>query len=188
MESDKSQYRASVLQVSDNANKATLVSFPAATDDYRYLRKRASMLCAAFNAQPIDVSQEERNQAWKACVLVLLSFREEETLTLSPSIVDPSNKKNATECPLIKGPIYTDYGVNLHVHPTSFINRDCYIADSPEIDIRIGANTLISIGVRLLGVTHPVDWRERQGRKGPSLAGDVTIGNDCFIGCGAIVL
>ena len=44
--------------------KASLTPFPAANDDYRYLRKRATILCAAFNAQPLDVSDEERAQAW----------------------------------------------------------------------------------------------------------------------------
>ena len=44
--------------------KKSLTSFPAANDDYRYLRKRATILCAAFNAQPLDVSEEERAQAW----------------------------------------------------------------------------------------------------------------------------
>ena len=42
--------------------------FPAANDDYRYLRKRATILCAAFNAQPLDVSNKERAQAWNEYV------------------------------------------------------------------------------------------------------------------------
>lgn len=89
---------------------------------------------------------------------------------------------------MIKGPIHIDYGTNIDIHHTCFINRDSVIVDSPEIDISIGANTLIGTGVRLLGVTHPIDWGERQGRQGPSLAGNVSTGNDCFIGCGVIVL
>lgn len=45
-------------------HEKSLTSFPAADDDYRYLRKRAAILCAAFNAQPLDVSYEDRAQAW----------------------------------------------------------------------------------------------------------------------------
>lgn len=45
-----------------------LTSFPAANDDYRYLRKRASILCAAFSAQPLDVSDTQRTRAWNEYV------------------------------------------------------------------------------------------------------------------------
>jgi len=51
-------------QINHHGPKGLLTPFPAANDDYRYLRKRATILCAAFNAQPLDVSDEERAQAW----------------------------------------------------------------------------------------------------------------------------
>jgi maltose O-acetyltransferase len=89
---------------------------------------------------------------------------------------------------MIKSPIRIDYGTNVHIHPSCFINWDCYIADSPDCTIAIGKDTIIGVSSRILGVTHPVDWRERRGRYGPSLAGDVKIGNDCFIGAGVTVL
>lgn len=90
--------------------------------------------------------------------------------------------------PLVKGPIHIDYGINVHIHPSCFVNRDCYILDTPESEISIGENTIVGVGARLLGVTHPVDWRERQGRYGVSLAEDVRIGKDCFLGAGVTVL
>lgn len=89
---------------------------------------------------------------------------------------------------MIKGPIHIDYGTNVYIHASCFINRDCYIGDSPHCTIVIGENTILGVGTRIIGVTHPIDWRERQGRLGPSLAGDVKIGNDCFIGAGVTVL
>lgn len=58
-----------------------LISFPAGNDDYRYLRKRASILCAAFNAQPPDVSDAERVRAWNEYVAI--SFFIDLTLCLS---------------------------------------------------------------------------------------------------------
>jgi len=51
-------------RTNDQSHEASLTPFPAANDDYRYLRKRATVLCAAFNAQPLDVSDKERDQAW----------------------------------------------------------------------------------------------------------------------------
>lgn len=51
-------------QTNHQTPKGSLTPFPAADDDYRYLRKRATILCVAFNAQPLDVSDKERAQAW----------------------------------------------------------------------------------------------------------------------------
>lgn len=51
-------------QTNHQTPKGFLTPFPAAGDDYRYLRKRAAILCAAFNAQPLDVSDKGRAQAW----------------------------------------------------------------------------------------------------------------------------
>jgi maltose O-acetyltransferase len=89
---------------------------------------------------------------------------------------------------LIKRPIHIDHGENVHIHPSCFINRDCYIAHSPECAVSIGENTIVGVGARLLGVTHPIDWRERNGRFGMSLAADVKIGKECFVGAGVTLL
>jgi len=51
-------------QYNPQSREGALTPFPAANDDYRYLRKRATILCAAFNAQSLDVSDKERAQAW----------------------------------------------------------------------------------------------------------------------------
>jgi hypothetical protein len=44
--------------------KPTLITFPAASDDYRYLRNRTAILSTVFNSQPIDVSEEDSIRAW----------------------------------------------------------------------------------------------------------------------------
>lgn len=89
---------------------------------------------------------------------------------------------------MIKSPIDIDYGVNVHIHPSCFINRHCFIGDSPKCPITIGENRLIGPGVHIHDVTHPVDWRDRKGRNGPSIAGPVTIGRDYFIGSYAVIM
>jgi hypothetical protein len=45
------------------SHKKQLISFPAANDDYCYLCKCAAILRAAFSAQPLDVSLEDRARA-----------------------------------------------------------------------------------------------------------------------------
>jgi hypothetical protein len=57
-------------QTNHPSREGALTPFPAANDDYRYLRKRATILCAAFNAQSLDVSDKERAQAWNEYVFV----------------------------------------------------------------------------------------------------------------------
>lgn len=74
-----------------------------------------------------------------------------------------------------------DYGINVHVHPSCFIDRDCYILDTPESDISIGENTIVR---RSSLIRHHAPCgleRERQGRYGVSLAGDVRIEKECFL-------
>jgi hypothetical protein len=51
----------------DTGHEKPLTPFPAANNDYRYLRKRASILCDAFNALALDVSEHDRAQAWNEC-------------------------------------------------------------------------------------------------------------------------
>ena len=89
---------------------------------------------------------------------------------------------------MIKSPINIDYGTNVHIDPSCFINRNCFIGDCPSFPITIGENTLLGPGVHIHAVTHPADWRERKGRNGPSFAGPVTIGKDCFIGSYAVIM
>ena len=149
-----------------------LEPFDAAEDDYRYLRLRAAELCKKFNDQPFTTSAEERRKAWN-------------------EIVNPGAGMGQTELldyPQIKGPITIDYGLQLLIDPSCFLNRGCFIGDNPDSPVTIGANTILGPGVTINSVTHPTDWRERRGRHGPSLAGPVTIGEDCYIGSNVVIL
>ena len=95
----------------------------------------------------------------------------------------------------IEPPFFCDYGVNLHIGPTSFVNANCVFLDSAEI--RIGANALIAPAVQLLTATHPLRAADRivpvhQRAPGHSPyrthARPISVGDDVWIGAGAIVL
>ena len=95
----------------------------------------------------------------------------------------------------IEPPFFCDYGVNLHIGPTSFVNAACVFLDSAEI--RIGANALIAPAVQLLTATHPlraadriVPVAEREAGRSPyrTYARPISIGDDVWIGAGTIVL
>ena len=77
-----------------------------------------------------------------------------------------------------------DYGYNIYVDDDFFANYDCVMLDvSP---IRIGKHCLLGPRVQIYTVNHPLDPRlRRNGAYGQSK--DVTIGDDAWIGGGAII-
>ena len=94
----------------------------------------------------------------------------------------------------IELPFFCDYGVHVHIGPTTFVNANCVFLDSAEI--RIGANVLLAPAVQLLTATHPLRAAERlipaaERTKGRSPyrthARPITIGDDVWIGAGTIV-
>lgn len=90
-------------------------------------------------------------------------------------------------CPGIEGfiraPFYCDYGFNIHIGAGSFVNFDCVFLDLAPITI--GRNTLIAPKVQLLTAHHPFDAAERA--TGREAGKPITIGDDCWLGGGAIV-
>jgi maltose O-acetyltransferase len=94
----------------------------------------------------------------------------------------------------IEPPFFCDYGVHVHIGPTTFVNANCVFLDSAEI--RIGANVLLAPSVQLLTATHPlrasdriVPPAERTNGRSPyrTHARPITIGDDVWIGAGTIV-
>lgn len=78
---------------------------------------------------------------------------------------------------------FCDYGVNIHFGANAFVNANSVFLDCAEI--RIGDNFQAGPGVQLLTPEHPLDAIERRGRE---TARPIVIGDDVWIGGGAIVL
>lgn len=83
----------------------------------------------------------------------------------------------------VRAPFYCDYGYNISCGERVFINYNCTILDVGKV--RIGSHVLIGPNVQIYAVTHPVDAVER--RSGEEWGEDVTIGDDCWIGGGAVI-
>lgn len=83
----------------------------------------------------------------------------------------------------IREPFYCDYGVNISIGEGSFVNFDCVFLDLAPI--RIGRHSLIGPKVQLLTAIHPMEAPER--RTGLEAGRPITVGDDCWIGGGAIV-
>ena len=78
---------------------------------------------------------------------------------------------------------FCDYGVNIHLGARAFFNANCVFLDCAEI--RIGDNFQAGPGVQLLTPEHPLD---AVARRGTETARPIVIGDDVWIGGGAIVL
>ncbi|ROW08721.1 hypothetical protein VPNG_06419 [Cytospora leucostoma] len=113
---------------------------------------------------------------------------------------DPNNgegKHDQTTCnvrptiPYIKTPVYIDYGLRVRIAPTTFINRNCSILDTPVADIVIGENCSIGPGVTIISVGHPVKYEDRcefESWKAGSWGAKVVVGDGVWVGAGVTIL
>ena len=83
----------------------------------------------------------------------------------------------------INPPFYCDYGCHIYAGENLYINYDCTILDCAEV--HIGNNVLIATKVQIYAAYHPTDPTVRLTQK--ELAAPVRIGNNAWIGGGAII-
>jgi maltose O-acetyltransferase len=83
----------------------------------------------------------------------------------------------------IEPPFHCDYGCHIHAQENLYVNYDCTILDGNYV--YIGNNVLIAPKVQIYTAYHPLDPQMR--RSGLELAAPITIGDDVWIGGGAIV-
>ena len=94
---------------------------------------------------------------------------------------------------LIAAPFYVDYGKFIHLGDNCEINMNCVFLDCNRINI--GNNVLIAPGVHIYTVFHPVRAQDRFHTRSGSdfpfaigLTAPVSIGDNCWIGGGSIIL
>lgn len=94
----------------------------------------------------------------------------------------------------ITPPFYADYGNNIYFGNNCEVNMNCTFLDDNRITI--GDNTLIAPGVQILTAFHPTNAADRFGDPRPDgsfafckgYTAPVTIGKNCWIGGGVIIL
>ena len=108
--------------------------------------------------------------------------------------IDPSNEKKlgklikkilgkTGENVRVHPPFYCDYGCNITVGENFFANYGCVILDVNRVTI--GKNCMLAPCVKLYSATHPVRAEERYN--GVELGLPITIGDNCWIGGGAVI-
>ena len=83
----------------------------------------------------------------------------------------------------IEPPFYCDYGYNIKIGEKVFFNFNCVVLD--VMPVAIGNNVLFGPNVQIYTAAHPISAEER--RIGLEFAKPITIGDDCWIGGGAII-
>lgn len=83
----------------------------------------------------------------------------------------------------IQPPFYCDYGYNIITGEGVFFNFNCVVLD--VMPVNIGHRVLFGPSVQLYTATHPMNASERAG--GLEYAKAITIGDDVWIGGGAII-
>ena len=82
----------------------------------------------------------------------------------------------------IEPPFYCDYGANIECGDNVYFNMNCVILDGMKV--KIGSHVLFGPGVQVYTATHPLDWQQRRKEE---YSKAITIGDDCWIGGGAII-
>ena len=83
----------------------------------------------------------------------------------------------------IQTPFYIDYGCHIEVGDNFFANFNCVFLDCNYI--KCGDNVFLGPAVQVYAAYHPLIAAERI--KGPELATGISIGNNVWIGGGAII-
>lgn len=86
--------------------------------------------------------------------------------------------------PHIEPSFHCDYGFNIHMGNNFFANYNCVMLDVCEI--HIGDNVMLAPQVSLFTAAHPIDADIRN--TGLEYGSPITIGNNVWIGGGAIVI
>ena len=89
---------------------------------------------------------------------------------------------NAPKDLYIEAPFQCDYGSNITCGKRVYFNVNCVVLDAAGINI--GSHVFIGPSVHIYAATHPMESDVRRTR---ALAKGVTIGDDCWIGGGAII-
>lgn len=120
-------------------------------------RERAQQLLREYNASPAT-QVAARNE-----LLAQLLGQVGASLTIQP-------------------PFHCDYGTNIHFGDACFVNMNCVILDVCRV--RIGNHVLLGPAVQIYTAAHPLDFQLRRKKE---FGKPVTIGDDVWIGGGAII-
>lgn len=117
--------------------------------------------------------------AWMVRYNAALSAREEDRRALLRELF-----AEVGDGAVIRPPFYCDYGYNIRIGADVFFNFNCVVLD--VVGVTVGARTQIGPAVQIYTADHPRDPSAR--RTGAEFGRPIRIGQDVWIGGGAIIL
>lgn len=136
------------------------------------------------NRQLADCSDPGINESFRHCKTLLAKLRTMSSYDSGFREILEDLIPGIPSSSVIMPPFYCDHGNGIRLGEHVFINGNCTFLDGAYITI--GHNTLIGPNVQIYTPHHPIPYLER--RESKEYAYPVTIGNDCWIGGGAIIL
>jgi maltose O-acetyltransferase len=103
--------------------------------------------------------------------------------TPDPSLLDDLFERVEPDA-VVEPPFHCDYGSSISIGEGFYANTGCVFLDCARIEI--GDHVLLGPNVQLCAATHPVEAEQR--RAGLEYALPIAIGDDVWLGGGAIVL
>ncbi len=131
------------------------------------------------SADPELVADAERAQRWVARYNATPSDATEARMALLRRLCG-----SVGDDTVIRPPFACDYGYNIRLGRKTFINFNCVFLDCALIEI--GDNLQMGPAVQVYTAAHPLEADVR--RSGLEYARPIRIGNDVWIGGGAIIL
>ena len=121
-------------------------------------RKQAKLLCQQLNALRADQTKARKPLYQQLFAQVTRAY------------IEPN--------------FFCDYGSNIYLGEEFYANHNCVILDAAEV--HIGDRVMLGPNVQIYSTSHPLDPAERAS--GKECCAAITVGDDCWIGGGAIIL
>ncbi|KAI0528051.1 galactoside O-acetyltransferase [Xylaria bambusicola] len=167
--------------VDPEENKRRMINgdlYFAFTPDLIADRKKCRQAYERFNAA---------GEAPRRTLIELFQKIVDDKTPLPPQAGTPEDDEDLLgDFPWIDRPVKMDYGYNVKVGKSAYINCNSTWIDT--CTITIGARTLIGPNCSFFSGNHPTDPRVRNGTNGPEDGAPIVIGEDCWLGGNVIVL
>jgi len=141
--------------------------------------EKEKMLAGEYYLANDEVLVEERTR----CKQLLKQLNVEEyVVTDKAKVILTQLIPNSGSNLYIEPPFHCDYGYNLICGENVYFNVNCVVLD--VMPVTLGNNVFCAPGVQIYTATHPLEAVLRRTKEN---AKPVTIGDDCWIGGGAII-
>lgn len=135
------------------------------------------------NGQIADMNSAECQQSFIRCKAILLKMNKLSAFDKDYRLLVEELIPGIDQTSVVTPPFYCDHGDGVRLGKSVFINANCTFLDGGYITI--GDHTLVGPNVQIYTPSHPMNYLERRSALETALP--VVIGNDCWIGGGAII-